>query len=772
MKKILTILFAGLSMCMMAQDLTGVRIFINPGHGGYESNDRNIAAYPFESGDHNGFWESTSNLDKGLMLDTLLRSKNCQTKMSRIHNTEADDLDLDVIVAMANAYNADFMLSIHSNAGVNNYVVVFYAGQDATDTHVYPTPALFQEESRAIATTIVNNLGENKITVWGYPTPRALADKSWCSSAFGWSDGYGVLRGLSLPGGLSEGSMHDYIPETYRLLNMNYKYIEAWHFFKSFCTYFKQQKVATSLIAGCLRDSENKIEFPDFYKIKNSQDEKLPLDTSWVYLIQGGVKIDSCRTDTLYNGVYLFKDVQPGTYTVRATGWGYYDQDQVIDVVEDEVHYLNFAMEMHRNTPPVVVSYSPNVNLTDSVECSVDVLMRFNWDMKEDSTMAAFSISPAVEGTLSMESSNKVLRFHPNSGLDKATTYTVTLSTTACHPDTHYPNHLTQPFSFQFVTKNRSRLNVVNSFPSAYADDVPVNPSFILIFDQPLKSTTNAKANLFVEDGVGNVQAMNSRTLTIKGSVPQPYGFASFNLVNALLPNTTYKLVISSDLADVNGIYHNERTEIPFTTTGEQTIEGNLINNMDAVSFVYQADKSRDVVSGSVLRNTTKKLFDQASNELMYSFNGTQEGEAFYASLNPMAVVVTSTDKMGMYVMGDYSFNEVEAEFNCEGDIKYTPLAVLDYSGWKYCEADLTKLPAGLNYQFTGLKILYKEGMLANAGSIFVDNQMWQKIETALPVILTQPASSVKCYDLLGRPVTNKTKQQVIILNGQKILQR
>ncbi|MDZ7633232.1 MAG: hypothetical protein U5L72_01825 [Bacteroidales bacterium] len=41
-------------------DFTGVRIFINPGHGGYDGDDRHMLA--------TDFWESEGNLEKGLFL--------------------------------------------------------------------------------------------------------------------------------------------------------------------------------------------------------------------------------------------------------------------------------------------------------------------------------------------------------------------------------------------------------------------------------------------------------------------------------------------------------------------------------------------------------------------------------------------------------------------------------------------------------------------------------------------------------------------------------
>ena len=106
------------------------KIYINPGHGGYDADDRLMYLYPIfkdvgntalnESGQYTreqSFWESVSNLDKGLRLDTMLRDLGFQTMMSRIHNTEDDDRNLSAISAEASNWNADFMLSIHSNAG-------------------------------------------------------------------------------------------------------------------------------------------------------------------------------------------------------------------------------------------------------------------------------------------------------------------------------------------------------------------------------------------------------------------------------------------------------------------------------------------------------------------------------------------------------------------------------------------------------------------------------------------------------------------------------
>ena len=54
----LLILLSGTCLNAQKTDLTGYRIFINPGHGGYDSDDRHMLA--------TDFWESEGNLVKGL----------------------------------------------------------------------------------------------------------------------------------------------------------------------------------------------------------------------------------------------------------------------------------------------------------------------------------------------------------------------------------------------------------------------------------------------------------------------------------------------------------------------------------------------------------------------------------------------------------------------------------------------------------------------------------------------------------------------------------
>lgn len=87
---------------------------------------------PYALGDTAGFWESKSNLAKGLHLRQLLESAGATVIMSRVQNRTIDDRPLSAIAEEANVNQSDFMISIHSNAhnSMTNYVLMLFHGWD------------------------------------------------------------------------------------------------------------------------------------------------------------------------------------------------------------------------------------------------------------------------------------------------------------------------------------------------------------------------------------------------------------------------------------------------------------------------------------------------------------------------------------------------------------------------------------------------------------------------------------------------------------------
>ncbi len=755
-KTLLLSLFVLIALVTPAQDLTGIKIHINPGHGGWDGNDRGIPTPLFPSvGPNVGFWESQSNLDKGMQLKTMLETLGATVQMSRTQNRTEDDLSLSTIVQMANEFQADFMLSIHSNAGngVANYVLQLFAGKTDGDTQTYPTPTPRSDESRDISTEIAKNQYKNQLTYWT-ANYNVAGDKTFARLFMGWDDGYGVMRGLTVPGTISEGSMHDYIPETYRLMNMEYKWLESWNFLKAFCTYFKKAEIPTGNIAGYVKDSRNLI-LDGTYK-KYNKDLLLPIDGATITILETQ---QTYTVDNNRNGVYVFKDLQPGTYNVKAEAAGYYAQTKEITVVKNEINHLLFELNKIRNTPPQVISYTPNVALTDSVIASTDIVLNFNWDMDEASTRAAFSITPAVEGTLTFEDSQYRLRFTSTMPLEKSTLYTVKLDKSAKHPD-----NLTmeEDFVFQFVTQSRNRLALIEGYPKDGSKSVyATKPLFMLIFDKTLDNAT-ARDNINVLDGNGTSLSKITRSVVFN-KVGAPFGDMYFELSDPLVAGNEYTLRIGGEVMDNTSVKVVEPIDIRFTASAVAVTDKTVVDDFEvAGKYTYEATQSENDTLSTIARSTTQKLFGSAAYRIRTTFKDVI-ASSVYKITTP--TVTTETNKVfGLHVFGDMSGNELQLQFRsvtAENVVVYLKLCELNFKGWEFVEAELNETA---NFQLTGIRVVRKNGLLSKSTDIHIDNLL-QYAEPISGLISNKFNPSISIYPNPATDILHvKTEENVLPL--------
>lgn len=718
MRKLYTIIFLLGLIPLIGQNLEGVKIYINPGHGGFNSDDRNVVIYPFTSGDENGFWESQSNLDKGLFLKQMLEQANAQVWISRTQNRTEDDLPLSQIVEAANQVDADFMLSIHSNAGGANganYILQLYAGKDVGDTFSYPSPTPYSDKGRDITTLMSKFLFNNNASVWS-AAPSVRGDKTFGRTAMGWSDGYGVLRNLAIPGTISEGSMHDYIPETYRLMNMEYKWMEAWNFFKTFCVYFKTATIGKGNIAGTIHDSYNKKENIPYKCISKSKDEKIPLHQVKISLMPGN---QIYQTDELYNGFFAFKNLTPGQYELSFEVDGYYTKKEQIEVKADETSYQLILLDKIRSTPPEVISFSPNVSITDSVECSALISFDFNWDIDEVSAQEAFSITPAISGKFSFINSNRTMVFKADQPFERQTVYHVKLNKSLKHRG---GISMEKDFDLSFLTKNRNRLKMITSFPAS--DDVIhfERGQFMLIFDNKLDLKTATDSILvYNKDGESITKVPLS---IIENTVNEPYGSVSFILAESLVPDEDYILKIHGGLTDKAGIPFVEPLEIKFKATNLLLLNKDVAESFDNTNILsFISDKSLGVSSAGTNRTLvkSKRLFGTAAWECKYSFNPSQNGQVYYSFNTPVSL--TNIKCMGIHLNGDLSNNELFFVFNADNSEVEFKLCDLNYVGWQYKEFNLPEtLISSNNAVLNGLRVKQPFGYLHNNGYLILDN--------------------------------------------------
>ena len=714
MKKLLSLFIAGAAaISASAVEPSELIIYINPGHGGYDSDDRVITLYPFADGDTSTFAESKSNLGKGFRLRDLLWEQGYNVVMSRVTNTTADDLGLTTIGRLANNAGADLFLSIHSNATGTanrvNFPIIFFRGYD--DEPVYP-------EAKVWATEIDNHLLTNNATIWTSTSTNVRGDWSFQPS---WgTQGYGVLRALTLPGALSEGSFHDYIPEAYRLLSDHYYWVEAWNFRKAVDEHFSIAGVEYGGIAG--RVNDERVLRDATYKMYQ-EDLLAPVHKAVVELwdATGTTKIDECVTDELYNGMFSFRKVTPGTYKLKYSSPIHYADECEVVVVADEITYINPKLKKIRSTPPAVLSYSPVWSEgADSILCNEPIVINFNWDMDMESTEAAFSIEPPVEGTFTWEDQNYRLVFTPNDTYATSTKYTVKLAASAMHGG---GMTMEAPVEFSFVTTNRNFMTITGMFPK---DGEPVHyksASLEVRFDK-IPNVTPILSQVTVTDSQGNAVQLNKRAMKYSKAGAE-YGYFRIPFTKSLTIGETYTLTLSEEIADKDGITLQDGITVNFVAVdaGEPKEDATIETMEDATLYAQDEQGSVNLTSSTISVDATNQLFDTNCVDFTYEFTSTEGGEALWSRSALAELSATSADALGVHVYGDLTANEVYLQMTSEDDVKYVSLGQMTFLGWRYLVIPMEGvLEGGKTYKLSGIKMTQTPSNMSRTGAVKLDN--------------------------------------------------
>ena len=678
-------------------------VYINPGHGGYDSDDRNMVIYPFHQGDSAGSWESKSNLRKGLALREILQYKGYRTSISRVTNTTADDLALSTIVALCNQSGADVFYSIHSNAtgtsAVNNFPMVFYRGYTGS-----PQVA----NADVLAADLEPYLYASQSTVW---THNYQIWGDWSFRPEWGTQGYGVLRGNRAVANLSEGSFHDYIPEAYRLLSFYYCWMEGWNISLGADKYFgRLDNFAQGVVTGNVRDDrikrlqENPQPYPQPF-IVYGDDNLMPIHSATVRLLDlNGNEVQRCVTDTLRNGIYVFKYVDPGTYTVEVSEPSHFPQTATVTVTANAPTYQNFYLKRVRDTAPVVVDYSPVWNEGDpAVKCSERIVLTFNWDM---------------DSTFSWEDSYYRLIFTPKDAFDVNTLYTFTLKKSAEHGG---GTPMDQDFTMQFYTQKRNHMTELAVFPY---EGAPVNytkPTVELRVDSML-DTYNLFLKMRVLDNEGNELAWNKRSIKYnkKGD---DYGFVRIPLTKDIEVGKDYHLILDVDIADTAGIHLPAARDIVFhgvdagaDKPGMQVAE----DFEDASNFEISFPMG---VSGNSIKASTERLFGSKSLQLDYDM--TNENILVVNFNDPTAEGYVRGDTLGLHIWGDMSYNNVYVELNDPSTSPsistLIPLGKIDFHGWRYVAVPLDDLYDG-TFHVRSFHIARQQPLMGKTGTIRFDN--------------------------------------------------
>ena len=409
LKKLFTsaVIAASAAMMVNAAPFSNYRVFLNPGHGGHDSDDRQIFL-PLGVAD---FWESEGNLTRGLYMRDLLALYGATVGITRTHNTSADDLDLTYIATLSNNYGGWF-ISPHTNGGnaSANYTSAFYKGSNSTNAVA---------GSKDMGQAMVNQHHAVELTNTTFSTPRSLADYDF----WGWH--YGILRTNNRPGILVESWFHDYRPEALRLKSFHYNRMLGWQLIRGFLTSPVGGSGMKGAIAGDCRDLSQSCGYTNY--ATRGRDSYLALNGVKVTLRNSSgavVKVGSWNaksnddaslypstqtnpmyTDNNCNGVFFFDELTAGTYTVEVQKDGYANQIKTVTVTNDNITKCCFDMKQGTSTgiTPSISIWEASAYAGESASKSVTVSaagLSANISITVSGTNAnLFTVSPASLGT-------------------------------------------------------------------------------------------------------------------------------------------------------------------------------------------------------------------------------------------------------------------------------------------------------------------------------------------------------------------------------------
>lgn len=408
---ILLIATALMAVSMSAADLTGKRIYVNPGHGSFGPNDRPCATIPYPAlsstgmPDTCGFYESNTDLWKCLYLGKKLEAAGATVLYSRTEcgpwpyekvNGQYPDYTYDDYKALPDyakynrnlseiceeveSNNIDYFISVHSNAATEgtttNYPLFLMRGLDKDKRGDATSPHDFVEGSyeRAAACWAyrygIMASGIDPASYYSMTSMNIRGDVSFMGSGseatrtngqkyYGY---YGVLK-HGAPGFLVEGYFHTYQPARHRALNHDYCHQEGLAYYRGIVDYYGADKEKVGYIMGTVKDLHRKMNNTLFNYAPKTNDQWIPCNGAEVTLLKGGVEVAKYNVDTLYNGIFVFENLTPGDdYTLDATCKGYYpltdDQKVKFSVKANETTYQMIYLSDTSYVPPTITYYN------------------------------------------------------------------------------------------------------------------------------------------------------------------------------------------------------------------------------------------------------------------------------------------------------------------------------------------------------------------------------------------------------------------------------
>ncbi|MEA1986915.1 MAG: N-acetylmuramoyl-L-alanine amidase [Candidatus Marinimicrobia bacterium] len=681
-KKLILIITILISTSLFSQDLSGVKICIDPGHGGHESDDRHIIA--------TDFWESEGNLTKAKRLREMLTALGATVILTREGNGNdwPDDLSLSARAGIANNNNVDFFHSIHSNGynGQWNSTLMLFDGYD--NDPVY-------DDSKIMADIMAPKLyNANRTTHYS-----VRGDYDF----YGWTDsqgnpiGLGVLRRLTMPGVLSEGSFHDYIPESWRLQNLDYRKKEAWAIAQSFVDFYNTSNYGIRHIAGLVRDKYDKVSY---YTITSS-DEYTPINNITATLTPGNIVYTG---GNMNNGFFFFDSLATGTYQVKVEADDYHSDSANIIVGSSFFNFKDFYLIS--NAPPELLSTYPTEGDT-CIPSWYPIVLNFNKPIDTTTVDSAISISPNTPFEFSYDDDFRQINITAKTdSFLFLTPYTLTVSDSlkdkwGYNFDADGDTNTTNDYVLNFTTgkEDMSSPNITSIYPKSGGNNVILNPILKFVYDEILDSASVTADKFYFEKYSGHHKIECDLVHNIVNNQSVIHLFPKEQLRH----NELYKRIIYKGL---NDLFDNPTpSNLAFTfMTGSNKYEITLLDSFENYITNNWLKPSISGKSLGLLDTTNRKgnseylnllTGSQQSLEVSYGFDTTETEwllREYAEDENPVVGEFDDSYTMQVYIFGDGSGNKFRFCVDDDNGNEVSEWTTINWLGWKLVSWNLNSI--------------------------------------------------------------------------------
>jgi hypothetical protein len=435
--------------------------------------------------------------------------------------------------------------------------------------------------------------------------------------------------------------------------------------------------------------------------------------------------------------------------------------------------------------PPRVTSSPPASRL----QVFDKIAVTFSQRMDRLATESSFHISPPIQGSFSWSNGFRTMEFRPIVPMAFDAEYAVSLDTTA-------HNYLRSGLD---VNGDGVATGEVYAFRVHTVGNDTIAPQILTVYpaegQEGISTTVMIEVDFTEQIDPGSLQGafvlLNSAGNSIPLSVPTVETIGSgvriaFRSSQALTPLSNYSLSIMGTLRDYGGNGIANAAVSGFSTGGELSFSGTVINDLDVVGSWWQPGTSGSTVgtsSSSFSIATDIKKSGTGSGKVSYVFAGPSGGVVReYNSLKP---TVDPGPLVSAWVYGDNSRNLLEYWFY---PLTMVPVDTLNWTGWKLVTGSLASVPTTATRQFAGFVIKQVPGGRAKGSVHFDDLAVASKVTYAASSDEVRPENScllqnypnpfnpmtqigfqvselglvtLRVYDMLGREVATLVNERL-----------